>query len=327
MPVVATIPERLQELGIVTIPLPTNFPVGPVNVYLLKNGPLTLVDTGVTSDESYEALASGMRAEGYAVADLERIIITHGHRDHMGQLGPLMKESGAESYGHPLIRAQGVAGVDDTLARRKFYVGILDEFGVPEEICGNANSLYTKFKRMTEPFEVTHSLNDDETVLDYEIYDMPGHSPSDTLLIDRAREFSIVGDHILTTIIPNPMLRRPENGAVREKALVDYIASLKKSRELDLNLCLPGHGPPFDNPGEVIDKILAKLEKRSETIFKLVAKGKNTPYRVSKRLFPKLQIQHIHLGLSIAVGHMEALEEEGRLRSYVDNGVLHFTPV
>jgi hypothetical protein len=58
-----------------------------------------------------------------------------------------------------------------------------------------------------------------------------------------------------------------------------------------------------------------------------VAKGKDTPYRVSKRLFPKLPIQHIHLGLSIAVGHMEALEEQGRLRSYMENGVLHFTPV
>ena len=108
--------------------------------------------------------------------------------------------------------------------------------------------------------------------------------------------------------------------------MVEYIASLRKSRELDLGLCLPGHGEPFDSPTEAIDKILSKLEKRNNTIFKLVERGKDTPYRVSKRLFPKLPIENIHLGLSIAVGHMEVLEEEGRLRRHLDDGVLHFAP-
>jgi glyoxylase-like metal-dependent hydrolase (beta-lactamase superfamily II) len=237
-----------------------------------------------------------------------------------------MAESGAESYGHPIIRAHGIAGHDDGLARRQFYIGILEEFGVPEGIRGEANSLYNKFRRMIEPFQITHPLNDGETVENFEIHGVPGHSPSDALLVDREMDFAVVGDYILTVTLPNPLLRRPENGEEREKALIAYIASLRKSRELGLGLCLPGHGEPFDNPTEVIDGILAKLERRNATILKLVARGKDTPYLVARRLFPRLPVESIHLGLSIAVGHMEAMEEDGRLNRHLQDGVLHFTP-
>jgi len=61
--------------------------------YILEGaGPLTLVDTGSGMGRSNEDLLDGfaqVRArfgKGYRLSDIERIIITHGHIDHFGNI-------------------------------------------------------------------------------------------------------------------------------------------------------------------------------------------------------------------------------------------------
>ena len=288
--------EIEQALGVVRISLPTPFPVGPVSVYLMREAPPVLVDTGLKTEESYEALRAALAAHGYAVGDLGAIIITHGHRDHMGVLGRLIEESGAATYAHPLVAKQGRADERDGELRKQFYIDILREFGVPEAITDQANSLYDRFRAMSEPFAIDYVVEDGGRAREFEVHFVPGHSPSDTLFVDRERGFSFIGDHILKTTNPNPLLRRPEAGEARAKALVEYRASLRKSRELDLGVCLPGHGEPFTDHVSVIDGILAKQDKRSEQVLKLLRQGARTPYAISKAMFPELPLPNLHLG-------------------------------
>ncbi len=319
-----SIQDRLRDLGIELIPLPTPFPVGPVNVFLLKGDPPVLVDTGLKSEESQRLLESRLAEHGIAFPDLGRIIVTHGHRDHMGLLGELQRNSRAKTYSHPHVARQGEADPDSGVSRKQFYVDILFEFGVPDEITGQANSLYDRFRMLAESFVVDEIVEDGGRALGYDIHFVPGHSPSDTLFVDTQRGFSIVGDHILTNTNPNPLLRRPEGEQPRAKSLVEYRESLHKSRKLDLGHCLPGHGEPFDDHVSVIDRILSRQDKRSEQVLTLVREGENTPYRVSKRLFPDLPLPNLHMGLSIAVGHLELLEVEGQLASAHHGGILSF---
>ncbi|MEK7794269.1 MAG: MBL fold metallo-hydrolase [Candidatus Hydrogenedentota bacterium] len=319
--------HSLDELGIVAIPLPTHFPVGDVNVFLVKRDPPLLVDTGLRTDETYEKLTAAFKENGYAISDLGGIIVTHGHRDHVGMLGRLAEESGAPVYAHPLVGRQSAAQLADAEGRRLFYVGIMHEFGVPEEVRDQVNSLYDKFQAMSDFFEVDVSFEDGGETLGYRTVFVPGHSASDTLLIDEANGYTFVGDHILTTSNPNPLIRRAENGGPRPKSLVEYQDSLRKGRALDLGLCLPGHGEPFRDHVAVIDGILARQDKRSQQVLKLVTEGHSTPYAVSRILFPNLPLENIHLGLSIAIGHMEVLETRGELAEARDNGALRYIPV
>jgi glyoxylase-like metal-dependent hydrolase (beta-lactamase superfamily II) len=90
-----TIPDYLH-----TIPLPTPFPVGPVNVYLAEGEPLTLVDAGPRYDPAREALEVALAGHGYRVADLRRIVLTHAHPDHCGLAAELARVSGAEVLTH-----------------------------------------------------------------------------------------------------------------------------------------------------------------------------------------------------------------------------------
>src|SRR5215210_5407291 len=71
-------------MRIIPISVPTPFYVGPVNVYLIKADPVTLIDVGPKTPEAVEALRRGLAKEGIGFADVRRIVLTHAHEDHCG---------------------------------------------------------------------------------------------------------------------------------------------------------------------------------------------------------------------------------------------------
>ena len=88
--------ERAREAGIVRLRIPTPFAVGRVNCYLLEDEPLTLVDTGPNSGKSLDELQHQLEDAGHAIEDIELVVITHQHLDHLGLVGILANRSGAE---------------------------------------------------------------------------------------------------------------------------------------------------------------------------------------------------------------------------------------
>src|SRR6185436_4622888 len=71
-------------MRIVPISLPTPFYIGPVNVYLIAEDPITIIDTGPKTKEAIAALRAGLRAAGFLLSDIRRIVLTHAHEDHCG---------------------------------------------------------------------------------------------------------------------------------------------------------------------------------------------------------------------------------------------------
>src|SRR3954466_14861284 len=82
--------------GIHRLAIPTPFAVGRVNVYLIDDDPLTLVDSGPNSGSSLDELERQLAALGHRIEDLELILITHQHIDHIGLVEILRSRSGAE---------------------------------------------------------------------------------------------------------------------------------------------------------------------------------------------------------------------------------------
>ncbi|HIA48207.1 MAG TPA: hypothetical protein EYN96_09645 [Candidatus Hydrogenedentes bacterium] len=107
--------------------------------------------------------------------------------------------------------------------------------------------------------------------------------------------------------------------------MVEYQTSLRESRERNLGICLPGHGNLFDDHVKVIDRILDKHRRHEEIVLNHIKHGRTTPYSISKKLFPRLPAPHMHLGLSVSVGHLEVLEEQGELVSSHSDGILNFS--
>src|SRR3546814_20060184 len=73
--------------GIVHVALPTPFPVGPVNCYVLLDDPVTVVDPGMMWADSTQLLEATLAAHGRTLAEVAQVLITHGHLDPFGAAG------------------------------------------------------------------------------------------------------------------------------------------------------------------------------------------------------------------------------------------------
>lgn len=318
-----TIPHDLFPIEI-----PTPFPVGPVNVFLWKGEPLTLIDTGPRTDEAYDALAAGLRQQRVLVSDIERVLLTHHHVDHAGLLRRIIDESGAVTYAHPDVPSENRPQNNvDPAAWDIYFVEMLHELGVPESEARTLTAFMADFRKLTEPYHIDHVYTDGGEVGPFTAYFVPGHSVTDTLLIAHREGYTVTGDHLLENINPNPLIHRPARpDAPRLKSLVAYQQSLRRARDLDLGRCFPGHGAPFGDHRRVVDAVLAKHARRERRVLRLMGSDSQTPYALARKLYPDAPLESLYLVLSVALGHLEVLEEKQALRSERRDATLVFSP-
>ena len=89
-------------MKIIPLAIPTPFYIGDVNVYLIKEEPLTLVDVGPKTEAAAAALRDKLRDNGVQIRDIRRIVLTHAHEDHCG----LAKQVSDEAGGAEIVRAR-----------------------------------------------------------------------------------------------------------------------------------------------------------------------------------------------------------------------------
>lgn len=89
--------------GVYTIPL------GMVNAFLIDDGELTLIDTGIPG--SLNKILLAIEELGKRTTDLKHIVVTHLHADHTGSLAAVKKATGATVYMHPVDAETFLQGV------------------------------------------------------------------------------------------------------------------------------------------------------------------------------------------------------------------------
>ena len=77
------LPPLVRDLpaDVVRARLPTPFPVGTVNCYLLVEPPVTVVDPGTLTRVSLERLRAMLAGAGRSLEDIEQVVVTHAHPD------------------------------------------------------------------------------------------------------------------------------------------------------------------------------------------------------------------------------------------------------
>lgn len=78
--------NAMNEERVYRITVPTPFPVGDVHMYVIAGDRLTLVDAGVKTEEAWQLFVKQLGEVGYAPEDIEQIVITHHHPDHVACL-------------------------------------------------------------------------------------------------------------------------------------------------------------------------------------------------------------------------------------------------
>jgi glyoxylase-like metal-dependent hydrolase (beta-lactamase superfamily II) len=317
--------------GIHRLALPTPFLVGRVNCFLIEDDPLTLLDTGPNSGKSLDELEQALAARGHRIEDLGLIVITHQHMDHLGLLEILSRRSGAEVATIDLLAPYlenfpASAAADDDFSR-----SIMRRHGVPEDLATVIALVGAAFRAFGSSGHVTQLLRDGDTLTlrdrRLRVLHRPGHSPSDTVLWDEQRGILFAGDHLLSRISSNPVISRPlegDQGGARPHALIDYLASLRATQELAVELVLGGHGPPVLDHVGLIEERLRMHERRAQKISGMLADGPVTAFEIAVRMWGNVAVTQGYLTLSEVLGHLDLLVRDGLARELADGEVARF---
>ena len=317
------------DAGMHRLAIPTPFAVGRVNVYLIDDEPLTLVDAGPNSGTSLDELERGITGLGHALEDIGLVIVTHQHIDHLGLVSLVAGRSGAEVAAIDVAVPYLANFADEAQADDDFARDIMLRNGIGEDVVSVLQSVSRAFRAWGSRVDVTRPLRDGEPLelrdRTLHVHHRPGHSPTDTIFLDRERRILIAADHLLGHISSNPLITRPRDGSnERPQALVQYLESLAATRELDVDLVLPGHGDPITDHRALIDQRFTLHRRRAEKIHKLVSEQPRSAYEIAQALWGNIAVTQAYLTLSEVLGHVDLLANEGRVQEEEREGVTVF---
>jgi glyoxylase-like metal-dependent hydrolase (beta-lactamase superfamily II) len=321
--------EQAALAGVHCLPVPTPFAVGRINCYLIEDDPLTLIDTGPNSGKSLDELSRMMDERGHSIDDLELIVITHQHIDHIGLVEILVEHSGAEVAAIGLAADRLAAFEEDSELEDQFAVEVMLRNGIPEDVTTALQGVSRSYRDWGSHAVVTKPLADGEELVlrdrRLQALHRPGHSPSDTVFWDAERKLLFCGDHLISNISSNPLISRPLDGSKRRtQSLVTYIESMKETQAMPAQILFAGHGEPITDHVALIDARLASHERRKEKIYALIAERTRTGYELAQAIWGNVAVTQAFLTLSEVIGHTDILVNEGREREVDDGTVIRY---
>ncbi len=294
--------------------VPTPFPVGPVNVHLILRDPITIVDSGPLTDAAWEVLQAGLALHGLAVADVKRILLTHGHHDHYGLAAKVADASGAEILGGALDRRnfrqeRHPKLLLDDMARAGFDVA--SRFAVVAAIAA--------VDHFAKPLEAWDELRGGETLpgdgWTVRVRSTPGHTPGSLTFEVPESGILFTGDTVLKDITPNALIDEdPVEPGKPFRSVSTYFRTLEEIGRANAGeTLLTGHGSPIPDWHVHKDGLDRRYGLRVDQIVRQLAKGPATVRDLVTSIFPRVKTLNVFLAFSEILGFLMYLEDEGRV--------------
>jgi glyoxylase-like metal-dependent hydrolase (beta-lactamase superfamily II) len=240
--------------------------------------------------------------------------ITHLHVDHLGLLATLITNT-SKAY---FSRKEADFRKNPRRWQDSYEFFLLN--GFPEDELKKALVRHPG-KRFGLERQIDFCLVDDGDQIvighfDFRCIETPGHSPGHMCLYEPNKKILVSGDHILFDITPNITYWTSMNNSLKE-----YMASLEKVYNLDVELILPGHRRIWINHRQRISELLEHHKDRANEIIDVLKDGPKTASEVAPHVtwdvnysswehFPASQ-KWFAVGETIA--HLYYLEEKGMI--------------
>jgi glyoxylase-like metal-dependent hydrolase (beta-lactamase superfamily II) len=313
-------PFRKVAENIYRVKIPLAVPLlDSMNAYVIKDQERNLiVDAGMSQDQCEEAMEAALRELDVDLTKTD-FFMTHHHGDHFGLVGRLLAD------GASILINRTEAGLVERIGSGAIIPDVthfLEITGFPETdvekvIPSRAGMEYRA--RESWPFRF---VSDGQAFRKgghhFRCVTTPGHSTGHTCLYDEKDRILIAGDHLLRNITPAIQLRSDN-----ENPLDDYVKSLDRLYDMDIDLVLPGHGPAFRNCKARIDQIRKHHEQRAGEVLAALAAGNKDAYEVASRIpwsivdfegWEGVPLLQKFFATGEAFSHLKYLEEKGRVR-------------
>lgn len=298
--------------GVWQIKLPVPFPLGFVSVYLVGGADgWTLVDAGYDYPPARGAWRAGAREAGLDLSrDVERIVVTHFHPDHLGAARWLQEISDAPVY---------MSWAEIPFARKLWgspeagpFIRMLVRHGMPPEMADRAaGAMRGGLPLPEEILPLRHGGKVPMGGGTARAIRAPGHADHQIVLHHAARGILFAADHLMLGITPNVGLW-PET---QPYPLARYLDSLRSMRGLGADLVLPGHGPVFHDLRGRIGELAGHHAERLGATLREIEAAPRSAYGVSRSLFRgALTWQQRAFALAETLAHLEHLVLQGRAR-------------
>lgn len=300
----------------IRLELPTEFDVGSVNSYLFTAPEPVLVDCGVDTPASWAALQAGLAEHGLAPADIQRLVITHPHVDHFGQAANIAALSGGQVWvadlGYEwLVDPKRLFGLRADYYRDHFLI----QAGLPEEMSQLVLAYFAQVADSIPPvptesvqmFQVGDWL--EMGGVRWQVLHMPGHASHQTCFYQPESRQFLSADMLLPKT-PTPIVERPLANQPRQPALPLFMDSLTRCEQLDIDTVYPGHGEPFQNHRQLIQKQRRRIQQRKAETFELIQQGHYTAFALMNDMYAHYPPTFRFAGLWMLIGYLDLLLAE-----------------
>ncbi len=304
------------------IELSTNFPIGPVNVYLVFGEKLTLIDAGIQTEQAWNELIAGLRLLGLTVQDIEQIVLTHHHNDHMGLLQWILEKNPVPVYAH---KDTETYLADEAYMKwsGEFFDRLFVEFGLTEEVA--EKWAYRKRDRdVLAGLKIEKGLQEGDGIPGlpgWEVIETKGHSQDHISLYHAGEQIFICGDHVIDDIHVGIFLDAPLPGEQRAKPLIQYIANLKKCLKLPIKITYSGHGPDIYDISRFIHAQFERTEHRVQRVKNVLEKGNATGLDIVKKMYPERYKKGLITFVFEIISVLDLLMERNEIFAEKQNGV------
>ncbi|MDO8431433.1 MAG: MBL fold metallo-hydrolase [Candidatus Binatus sp.] len=246
---------------------PSAFTGPGTNTYIVgtSSRPL-LLDTGQGVAVYIDLLEAAMKELAHS-SELDRIVLTHAHVDHLGGVKQVTERFGSmEVLKMPWEGHDAPAGAITPIG----HDAIVETDGVT--------------------LRAVHT---------------PGHAPDHLCYYLEEERALFTGDVVLgagTTVIPD------DTGD-----LADYMDSLRRLLELDLETIYPAHGPVIRKPRQKIREYIAHRELRERQVLEALKDGPLEPMAIVKKIYTDVP-EYLHQAAASSVrSHLGKLKRDGRV--------------